>query len=95
MWHSVSIQGHFTVFQTFFFALFAAIGLKLGLLLCSKELQFQFTLIHDSSIKSMGVLCHAGVHVINIYLLGVKGIVSKLPIKFWMCQKCGKLKNYI
>jgi hypothetical protein len=23
-----------------------------------------------------------------------KGIVSKLTIKFWMCQKCGKMKNY-
>jgi hypothetical protein len=25
---------------------------------------------------------------------GVKGIVSKLTIKFWMCQKCGKMKDY-
>jgi hypothetical protein len=33
--------GSFTVFQTFF-AIFAAIGLKLGLLLCSIELQFRF-----------------------------------------------------
>jgi hypothetical protein len=24
----------------------------------------------------------------------VKGIVSKLTIKFWMCQKCGKMKDY-
>jgi hypothetical protein len=24
----------------------------------------------------------------------VKGIVSKLMVKFWMCQKCGKMKDY-
>jgi hypothetical protein len=24
----------------------------------------------------------------------VKGIVSKLTVKFWMCQKCGKMKDY-
>jgi hypothetical protein len=24
----------------------------------------------------------------------VKGIMSKLAIKFWMCQKCGKMKDY-
>jgi hypothetical protein len=24
----------------------------------------------------------------------LKGIVSKLTIKFWMCKKCGKMKNY-
>jgi hypothetical protein len=29
-------------FPDFFFSIFAAIALKLGLLLCSKELQFQF-----------------------------------------------------
>jgi hypothetical protein len=29
------------------------------------------------------------VHIVNI-----KGIVSKLTIKFWMCQKCGKMKDY-
>jgi predicted RNA-binding Zn-ribbon protein involved in translation (DUF1610 family) len=28
----------------------------------------------------------------NIAVL--KGIVSKLTIKFWICQKCGKLKDY-
>jgi hypothetical protein len=31
-----------SVFRTFFFAIFAAIGLKLGVLLCSRELLFQF-----------------------------------------------------
>jgi hypothetical protein len=24
----------------------------------------------------------------------IKGIVSKLTIKFWMCQKCGRMKDY-
>jgi hypothetical protein len=24
----------------------------------------------------------------------VKGIVSKLTVNFWMCQKCGKMKDY-
>jgi hypothetical protein len=24
----------------------------------------------------------------------LKGIESKLTIKFWMCQKCGKMKDY-
>jgi hypothetical protein len=24
----------------------------------------------------------------------VKGIVSKLTVKFWMCQKCGKMEDY-
>jgi hypothetical protein len=24
----------------------------------------------------------------------IKGIVSKLTIKFWMCQKFGKMKDY-
>jgi hypothetical protein len=24
----------------------------------------------------------------------LKGIVSKLTIKFWMCQKCGKMRDY-
>jgi hypothetical protein len=24
----------------------------------------------------------------------LKGIVSKLTIKFWMCEKCGKMKDY-
>jgi hypothetical protein len=23
-----------------------------------------------------------------------KGIVSKLTVKFWMCQKCSKMKDY-
>jgi hypothetical protein len=23
-----------------------------------------------------------------------KGIMSKLTIKFWMCQKCGKMKDH-
>jgi hypothetical protein len=26
--------------------------------------------------------------------LMLKGIVSKLAITFWMCQKCGKMKDY-
>jgi hypothetical protein len=30
------------LFSGLFFAIFAAIALKLGLLLCSKEVQFQF-----------------------------------------------------
>jgi hypothetical protein len=24
----------------------------------------------------------------------LKGIVSKLMIKFWLCQKCGNMKDY-
>jgi hypothetical protein len=24
----------------------------------------------------------------------VKGIIAKLTIRFWMCQKCGKMKDY-
>jgi hypothetical protein len=37
---------------------------------------------------------------INIYvfymqnLIELKDIVSKLTVKFWMCQKCGKMKDY-
>jgi hypothetical protein len=27
-------------------------------------------------------------------ILIIKGIVSKLTIQFWMCQKCGKMKGY-
>jgi hypothetical protein len=33
---------NFSVFRTFFWVIFAAIVLKLGLLFCSEELQFQF-----------------------------------------------------
>jgi hypothetical protein len=40
---------NFSVFLTFFY-IFAAIGLKLGLLLCNKELQFQFVFWCDSLI---------------------------------------------
>jgi hypothetical protein len=28
------------------------------------------------------------------FLRKLKGIVSKLTVKFWMCQKCGKMKDY-
>jgi hypothetical protein len=37
---------NFSVFQIFF-AIFAAIAMKLGLLLCSKELQFQHIFQYD------------------------------------------------
>jgi hypothetical protein len=40
---------NFSVFQTFFH-IFADIGLKLGLLLCNKELQIQFAFRCDSQI---------------------------------------------
>jgi hypothetical protein len=36
-----SVRGHFS-FPDFFYAIFAANGLKLGVLLCSQELLFQF-----------------------------------------------------
>jgi hypothetical protein len=41
-----AVRGHFS-FPDFFFAVFAATALKLGILLCSKELQFQFAFQHD------------------------------------------------
>jgi ribosomal protein L33 len=28
------------------------------------------------------------------FILTLKGIVFKLTIKFWMCQKCGKMRYY-
>jgi hypothetical protein len=34
-------------FSGLFFAIFATIALKLGLLLCNKKLQFQFAFRHD------------------------------------------------
>jgi predicted Zn-ribbon and HTH transcriptional regulator len=40
---------------------------------------------------------HIHVHIFNslrVIAMFFKGIVSKLMIKFWMCQKCGKIKNY-
>jgi hypothetical protein len=31
----------------------------------------------------------------NVCILKIaKGIMSKLKIKFWTCQKCGKMKDY-
>jgi hypothetical protein len=30
----------------------------------------------------------------NDILKIIKGIVSKLTVEFWMCQKCGKMKDY-
>jgi hypothetical protein len=30
----------------------------------------------------------------SVNCLFFKGIVSKLTVKFWMCQKCGKMKDY-
>jgi hypothetical protein len=38
---------NFSVFRTFFFAIFADVRLKLGLLFCNNELHFQFTFQFD------------------------------------------------
>jgi Zn-dependent alcohol dehydrogenase len=44
----------------------------------------------DKNLKDVRCL----LTIINIPQLHIKGIVSKLTIKFWMCQKCGKMKDY-
>jgi hypothetical protein len=30
----------------------------------------------------------------DLLIKNFKGMVSKLTLKFWMCQKCGKMKDY-
>jgi hypothetical protein len=51
------------------------------------KMQDNFTLF------SYGTLCCV-FQLITFCLIFQKGIVSKLMIKFWMCQKCGKMKDY-
>jgi hypothetical protein len=49
----------------------------------------------DSELSPFDIVITIGVNILNksICVL-IKGIVSTLTIKFWMCQKCGKMNNY-
>jgi hypothetical protein len=46
LWRCPSVRGHLQ-FSGLFFAIFKAIGLKLGVLLCSQQLLFQFAFRYD------------------------------------------------
>jgi hypothetical protein len=48
----------FSKFSGLFFTIFAAIGLKLGVLLCSQELPFQFAFRNDCLIFARVTLLH-------------------------------------
>jgi hypothetical protein len=48
---------------------------------------------YETVFKKKCVLEHQYVPL-HYAIYSFKGIVSKLTVNFWMCQKCGKMKDY-
>jgi hypothetical protein len=49
---------------------------------------------YDTQGDVRGVIHYTSAALYFMNGFKVKDIVSKLTVKFWMCQKCGKMKDY-
>jgi hypothetical protein len=55
--------------------------------------QYAFWIVSDVHQRNKGVDLVETRTRLQVSDNAFKGIVSKLMIKFWMCQKCGKMKD--
>jgi hypothetical protein len=70
----------------------AVSGFRVGPVLCTCTLDHVCCIRGLKELKIMYI--YYFYNLFSSMIRCLKGIVSKLTVKFWMCQKCGRMKDY-